>query len=163
MKHEKVKKNLKLIGFICLGIGAVLTVTAFVSFFRSVGSRSGEFPRLFFLGFIGLPLIGIGAMLLSLGYRGELMKYAKNEAVPIVNETGKEISPAIRAVASAVAEAKEESTNFIVCKDCGEKNPADGKFCKNCGKALYRVCPHCGKEIPEEGSFCNYCGEKIEK
>ena len=133
MKHEKVKKNLKRIGFICLAIGAVLTVTAFVSFFRSIGSQSGEFPRLFFLGFIGLPLIGIGAMLLSLGYRGELMKYAKNEAVPIVNETGR------------------------------EKNPADGKFCKNCGKALYRVCPHCGKEIPEEGSFCNYCGEKIEK
>ena len=136
MKHEKVKKNLKLIGFICLGLGAVLTITAFVEFFQSVGSSG--FPRLFFLAFIGLPLIGIGAMLLSLGYR-------------------------VRAVASAVAEAKEESTNFIVCKDCGEKNPADGKFCKNCGKALYRVCPHCGKEIPEEGSFCNYCGEKIEK
>ena len=150
MKHEKVKKNLKLIGFICLAIGAVLTITAFVELFQSVGS--GGFPRLFFLAFIGLPLIGIGAMLLSLGYRGELMKYAKNEAVPIVNEAGKEISPAVRAVASAVAEAKEESTNFIVCKDCGEKNPADGKFCKNCGK-----------EIPEEGSFCNYCGEKIEK
>ena len=150
MKHEKVKKNLKLIGFICLAIGAVLTITAFVELFQSVGS--GGFPRLFFLAFIGLPLIGIGAMLLSLGYRGELMKYAKNEAVPIVNEAGKEISPAVRAVASAVAETKEESTNFIVCKDCGEKNPADGKFCKNCGK-----------EIPEEGSFCNYCGEKIEK
>ncbi len=162
MKHRKVKKNLKIIGFICLGIGAVLTVTAFANLFLTI-NRSDGFPRLFFLGFIGLPLIGVGAMLLSLGYRSELMSYTKNEAVPVLNEAGSEISPAVRAVASAAAEVKNGNGDFIVCKACGEKNPADGKFCKACGKPFYRVCPHCGKEIPEEGSFCNYCGKKIEK
>ena len=88
------------------------------------------------------------------------MRYAKNESVPVINEASEEITPAVKNVAAAVNEGlKSEKT--ITCPKCGTANPADGKFCKECGTALDVTCPNCGEKISPDDKFCNNCGEKL--
>ena len=158
--HENKKKLFKTIGWICLPVGIVLTVIGLVSLFSSMGSF--EPPKFFFCGFIGLPLTGVGAQFLMIGYRREITEYEKNESVPVFNEAGEEMSPGIRSIASAMKEGWKEKEEGIVCS-CGEVNPPDSSFCRKCGASLKNKCPCCGKEISGDSLFCNYCGEKIKK
>jgi class 3 adenylate cyclase/tetratricopeptide (TPR) repeat protein len=44
------------------------------------------------------------------------------------------------------------------CWNCGFDNPADAKFCANCGKPQRRPCPECGADIPDGSRFCPNCG-----
>ena len=83
-KHESTKKKLKIIGFIIVGAGLALSVTGLVSFFSAF--RTGSTPDLFFCAIIGFPLLGIGASILSFAFKREIMRYAKNESVPVINE-----------------------------------------------------------------------------
>lgn len=47
------------------------------------------------------------------------------------------------------------------CSTCGAANPAQAKFCNNCGAKLAATCPNCGAEQPADARFCNNCGHKI--
>lgn len=105
-KHEKLKKKLKIAGFVLVIVGAVLTLAAFIDFFITVGNPDKGMPKLFFLAFIGLPMLGIGAGLLTFAFRREIATYSKNESVPVINEASSEIAPAIQNVVKA---AKTES------------------------------------------------------
>ena len=71
----------------------------------------------------------------------------KDETMPVFNEAGKEMSPAVQAIAKAAAQgAKEGAANAAdggeekkqakICSDCGTANDEDSTFCKNCGKRL---------------------------
>ena len=134
-KHEKLKKKLKIAGFV-LVIG-------------------GAMPKLFFLAFIGLPMLGIGAGLLAFAFRREIATYSKNESVPVINEASSEIAPAIQNVVKA---AKAESG--VRC-ECGALNDADAKFCKACGKPLAKTCDNCGENNSADSAYCNNCGNKL--
>lgn len=52
----------------------------------------------------------------------------------------------------------------ITCT-CGEINPANSKFCRNCGKPLtsatMNTCPSCGKQIKSGSKFCTKCGATL--
>lgn len=154
-KHKKTKFKLKIIGLVLLVCGAALSVAGMVDFFISFGGT--EMPKLFWLSFIGLPLLSCGIYLTSLGFRREIASYMKNEAVPVINEAGTEIKPAVAAISAAV---KSGTDGNKVCV-CGTVNGQDSKFCKNCGKPLTCVCPHCGAEIDANSNFCDNCGKKI--
>lgn len=112
-------------------------------------------PKLFFLAFIGLPMLGIGAGLLTLAFRREIATYSKNESVPVINEASSEIAPAIQNVVKA---AKTESG--VRC-ECGALNDADAKFCKACGKPLAKTCDNCGENNSADSAYCNNCGNKL--
>ena len=112
-------------------------------------------PKLFFLAFIGLPMLGIGAGLLTLAFRREIATYSKNESVPVINEASSEIAPAIQNVVKA---AKTESG--VRC-ECGALNDADAKFCKACGKPLAKTCDNCGEANSADSAYCNNCGNKL--
>ena len=47
------------------------------------------------------------------------------------------------------------------CPKCKHPNPAQAKFCMECGTKLENVCPKCEKELPLEAKFCMECGTKI--
>ena len=55
----------------------------------------------------------------------------------------------------------------ILCQKCGNKNPANTKFCGNCGNKLGLIkmvkCPKCGTENPSQMKFCGNCGEKLKQ
>ena len=158
-QHEKAKKILKIAGAIALCIGLIFAVIGFVDFFKS--ASSSEKPKLFFFLFIGLPLMAFGGMMLSFGFHRELMRYTKNESVPVINEAGKEITPAVKDIAAAVKNASEEKKT-VKCPFCNAETDADGKFCSSCGKQIADViCPSCGEKNPADGNFCKNCGEKL--
>lgn len=47
------------------------------------------------------------------------------------------------------------------CTNCSFINPAEARFCQNCGKPLENRCPNCGT-INEAGArFCKNCGFQL--
>lgn len=154
--HEETKKKLKIIGFIVLGAGIILSAIGLISFFSAFGS--GDFPKLFFLVFPGFPMIGIGASMLSFAYKREIMRYSKNESVPVINEAIEEVGPTVKKV---VSEEKTSDEKTKKCPDCGAENSDKNKFCSECGAALNKVCPSCGNTVEAEDKFCPNCGTKL--
>lgn len=105
--------------------------------------------------------MGIGFAITSFAFRREISRYVKNESVPVINEAGKELTPAVRDIASAVKEGLSDSTKDEIRCSCGTLNNKGSKFCKECGKSFVSICPHCGQEIPADSAFCNHCGSKL--
>ena len=89
-------------------------------------------------------------------------------------------------------QANTTSADAVECPNCGNRLPANakfclecgnkidvplaneivcpscgkktpkGKFCMECGAALVKKCANCGAEIPSGGKFCLECGTKVE-
>jgi len=80
---------------------------------------------------------------------------------------------------------KQENTSFIICPNCGHKNPTESKFCVSCGAKLTEVsaektkekkeeaeisateepgliCPSCGYKNPLGSKFCVNCGTSLD-
>jgi class 3 adenylate cyclase/predicted ATPase len=47
------------------------------------------------------------------------------------------------------------------CANCGAENPADKRFCGDCGSPLALLCPACGAENPPGKRFCGDCGASL--
>jgi class 3 adenylate cyclase len=47
------------------------------------------------------------------------------------------------------------------CPTCGTDNPANARFCIQCGAPLPRVCASCGAVNPAGARFCNQCGAPL--
>jgi predicted nucleic acid-binding Zn ribbon protein len=47
------------------------------------------------------------------------------------------------------------------CPACDTENPADNRFCANCGAELAAHCRRCGAAIPAGARFCPNCGEPV--
>ena len=156
-KHERTKRILKIVGPIVAAAGLILAVVGFVSFFSSFGGDG--MPSLFWCAFVGMPVFVIGLGITFTAFRREIATYHKNESAPVINEFAEDIKPAVQSVASAVRETA--AAQDAICPDCGEKNDADAKFCKNCGAALRKVCPDCGEQNDAEAKFCKSCGKSL--
>ena len=156
-KHERTKRILKIVGPIVAAAGLILAVVGFVSFFSSFGGDG--MPSLFWCAFVGMPVFVIGLGITFTAFRREIATYHKNESAPVINEFAEDIKPAVQSVASAVRETA--AAQDAICPDCGEKNDADAKFCKNCGAALRKVCPDCGEQNDADAKFCKSCGHRF--
>ncbi len=47
------------------------------------------------------------------------------------------------------------------CPNCQTENPANAKFCLNCGTALVQRCSNCQAELPTGAKFCMNCGQAV--
>jgi len=47
------------------------------------------------------------------------------------------------------------------CLSCGQRNPAEARFCMSCGAATVRTCPSCNTELQPEARFCISCGARL--
>lgn len=47
------------------------------------------------------------------------------------------------------------------CSRCAHSNPADAKFCTQCGEPLRFACAHCSAALPEGAQFCPGCGKPV--
>src|SRR5262245_54909553 len=44
---------------------------------------------------------------------------------------------------------------------CEHENPAQAKFCLECGARVANQCGHCGTELPAGAKFCLECGHAV--
>jgi len=49
----------------------------------------------------------------------------------------------------------------MLCPNCQTENPANAKFCLNCGTALALRCSNCQAELPSGAKFCMNCGQPV--
>jgi class 3 adenylate cyclase len=47
------------------------------------------------------------------------------------------------------------------CPKCAEENPAQARFCLQCGARLSLLCPQCHTELPPDAQFCLACGAQV--
>ena len=50
---------------------------------------------------------------------------------------------------------------MIACPNCGAENPAENRFCGDCGSSLAVTCDKCGAENPHGKKFCGQCGTAL--
>lgn len=160
--NPKAKVKFRTLGFITLTIGVICLTIAVVEFIRSFNENSG-FPKLFFLGFIGIPLIAIGAMCLRCGYMKEINAYVASETIPVQTEAMNYVLNGTREeLAKTISEIKNSSEKKgIQCPKCGRINETDAIFCDNCGSPISKKCPNCGEENDGDSEYCRKCGTKI--
>ncbi len=73
------------------------------------------------------------------------------------------------AMAGMMSQAFQQQTSgkaaqaTIRCPNCGTENPANAKFCSNCGTKFAGTvkCPTCGTENPAGAKFCSSDGTKL--
>jgi ribosomal protein L40E len=131
-------------GAVALGVGIILSAIAMLDFFAAFNSF--EQPKNFWLAFIGLPLMAIGATALKAGYLGPASRYVAGELTPTVRDA---------------LGALGVGTTAPVCPSCGASNAADAKFCDDCGTALQRTCASCGASNAADAKFCDDCGTAL--
>lgn len=49
----------------------------------------------------------------------------------------------------------------VTCPSCSHINPADQRFCSNCGNSLSVTCPNCGTANGRQAKFCGNCGTAL--
>lgn len=156
MKHQAIKRKIKVLGAVSLAVGLLCAIIGLVDFFGAMSRE--EPPSLFYLLFIGFPLIGIGGSALAFGFREEILRYHKNESLPIIKEVGSELAPTVRDIADACREEESEARAATLVCSCGVVNSAGSRFCKECGRELMRKCPQCGASVAADCKFCTQCG-----
>ena len=76
-KHQRTKLTLKICGIVAIVVGLACAVASMVDFFKAFNSEGEYMPKLFFLCFIGLPLVGVGAACLAFALRGNIARYVQ--------------------------------------------------------------------------------------
>ena len=148
-KHEETRKKFQKIGKILLPIGAICFIIGIIDF--AVAFNNVEPPKLFFVLFFGIPLMGIGGSMLTFGYRREIMKYHKDEVMPVFKESAYDVRDFVN-----VAFKSDDK----VCK-CGATYKEEDSFCSNCGTSLTKKCPKCSSNIKVNDKYCSSCGYKL--
>ena len=155
------RSALRTIGPVLAVVGLICLIIALVDMFGSMGSFGGP-PKLFWLAFVGLPLLAVGLGMTNAGYAGKIARYYGREVGPAVsatfNEVAEDSAPGVRAVSGAVRDGIAGETGSA-CASCGAANDADAKFCAACGERMQATaCGSCGHPAKAGARFCDECG-----
>jgi hypothetical protein len=144
-EQQATRNFLRKVGPLVFGAGLICVIIGMVDFFMAMSSR-GE-PRLFWLLFVGMPLMFVGGVMSQFGFLGAVTRYVAGEGAPVAADTANyladETKGAVETVAKSAAKGIAEGieagrgaseTNF--CPHCGTGVKADFKFCPKCGKVL---------------------------
>ena len=132
--HVKTRSILRTFGPIIFAVGLLCAIISAVNLMTADGE-----PKLFFLGFIGLPLMFVGGAMSMFGWQSALLRYQAREVGPVAGQSfnylAGETREGIRDVAAAVGEGLRGEQK-VSCPKCSAINDADAKFCKACGAAM---------------------------
>ncbi len=164
-EHQSTRTVLRVVGPILLLAGVTCLVIGTANLFTSRGA-----PTLFWLNFVGLPLIFVGIVMTFSGFMGKVTRYMGREQGPAVSHTFNEIAkgtqPGVRDTFRAIREglAGEADASSRACPACGTTNDADARFCDDCGGSMpvARDCHSCGEPNDATARFCDACGEALE-
>lgn len=164
--HDDHRSALRVLGWLLTLAGAGFTAVGFLSFFAAFGG--GGIPDKFWCAFVGMPLLGIGTMLLKAGYLGAMSRYVAGETAPVVADTADYVlgrsKRGVRRVTQAIAEGLGNTSTAAPptqeCGVCRAPQRAGAKFCDACGAAMASapVCPSCRHENQPGARFCSGCG-----
>ena len=166
-KHAGVQSLLRILGPILILVGGGLLATGVLVTFVFRGGTS-----IFFLSFIGMPILFVGTVMTGYGFMGAVTRYAAQEVAPVGKDTfnymaeGTQefVSTAARSIGAGLAEgmgdAGTSEAPSIRCHKCNEANDADAKFCDACGASLEKskACPKCEELNDPDAGFCDNCG-----
>ncbi|MBN1124982.1 MAG: zinc ribbon domain-containing protein [Sedimentisphaerales bacterium] len=172
-QHSAIRAILRTIGPIVLIMGILFTIVGVASSFLSFGSG---IPRLFWCAFVGLPLIGIGSMMIKLGYMGRISRYMADEMAPVAKDTinymaegtRQGVKTTARAFAEGLAEGgvpltkAEGMETKVRCHKCNSVADEHARFCDQCGAPVVKtkLCPECNELNDPDAKFCDNCGHK---
>lgn len=135
-QQDRARRAFRVLGCVVLAAALVLIVVGALDFFSAMNSFEG--PSKFWMLFLGVPLLAVGAWLLQAGFLGAGARYASGEVSPVVKETAEYLTDGqglthlgVRDQPSADARA-----DGPYCRSCGRRNDADDRFCGGCGAAL---------------------------
>ncbi|USN99970.1 MAG: zinc ribbon domain-containing protein [Phycisphaeraceae bacterium] len=167
-EHREIRGLLRTLGPILIAAGGLCIVIAFVEFFSKFGGM--EPPRLFWLFFIGGPMLIAGLAMTSAGFAGKIARYYGREYGPAASTTFNEIArdsrPGMREIGGVIRETltgEVSAPTALLCPGCGEPNDLDAKFCRSCGEAMPGevACPACGHRSAGDARFCDECGTSL--
>lgn len=144
--HQKVLKILRTVGPILLVLGALCMLVAFVDLVR-VMMKLSDWPRFFWLFFVGAPLTFFGVVLTSTGYAGSIARFHAAQYTPVAKDTfnymaeGTQdgIKTVARSITQGIREGAAEGSDDLPlqrCPACGYVETGDARFCSGCGKPL---------------------------
>lgn len=68
-------------------------------------------------------------------------------------------------IAEEKQRAEEQKRDALTCRNCGNENKPDTKFCSECGEKLglptMLRCAECGAQNSRDTKFCGECGTKL--
>jgi len=146
-KISNERKALYYIGMGMMIIGVILFLSTFVVAFMGNPFEmmaSGRNP----MGnsIIGFIMIFIGGIVMNIGARGAAGSglildpdKAREDLNPYASAAGRLINDALDEVDVLKKDGRGEDAEEVIrirCRECGELNEEDAKFCKNCGKVL---------------------------
>jgi hypothetical protein len=121
--QNSIRMLLRVAGPVIFLAGLACTIIGTISFFASFGSFG--MPHYFWLAFIGLPLMFVGAVLLQFGFFGAVARFIAGESAPVaadtVNYMAEETKGAVETVAKAAAKGVVEGI------EAGRAEPGQGK------------------------------------
>lgn len=129
--------------WVIIAVGAVIMIAGIILYV--FGASRGPW----YLMFIAMPLLPVGIALILLQVFKAFYKKQKAKGIRLLKEMKTELMD------------PEPQQQKILCNSCGTYNESSGKFCKQCGKPLYKVCPFCNAMLDDDDKFCKQCGKEI--
>lgn len=101
------------------------------------GSSDDGMPQLFWLFFVGMPVLFAGGVCLQLGYLGAAARWGAGESAPVLKDTASYLTDGqgLLGVGRSVDD-KPSSATGPFCRTCGTRADADDRFCGTCGTSL---------------------------
>jgi len=154
VKNKGVKKVLRVIGGILLGVGIILVIVGLITFIgfgfmagpsASFGSADMGFGTValgMLATFIGFTIAGTGAFLLYLSFLGSVASYYAEETKPAVRTVGEGagegLATGIRkggGIRTSGGRGRKE-VKKVKCRVCGYLDTEDAAYCSKCGEKL---------------------------
>lgn len=180
-QHRSNRSILRIIGPVILVIGILLTIVGIGGFIFGAISSFDSGPsfdgppdafKLFFLAFLGLPMIGIGAMITKVAYFGAIARYVASEAAPVAKDTTNYMLDGTKdaigglaqsvgaGIAAGMAGGTIADAQTVDCTGCGAACDSGARFCDQCGTTIPGEvrCERCGAMNEPDAKFCDQCG-----
>lgn len=150
--HRKVVAVLRIVGPLFLAMGGLCMLVAFIELVGVMNDMHSGPPCLFWLFFIGMPLLFIGFVMTLAGFAGKIARFQAAQYAPVAKDTlnymAEGTQDAVKTVARAVGEgvgagisaaspdASESAKTICRCPKCGFAETTDAKFCSGCGTSI---------------------------
>lgn len=139
-RQSRYRNAFRALGGVLLVVGILVLGYGIWSVFGSADFPPAGWKIVCFIG--GLPMIGIGMMLLQAGFLGAAARYGARETMPVVRDSasylsdGQGILGVGRTVDDGAVSSSASGGSGPYCRACGVRNDADARFCDGCGASL---------------------------